>query len=69
MGELKVYPSVYRPSLVCPSSIFSNISYETIGLIEAIFYAEPPWGCGTKVCSGDLGHMTMMTKKVKVNLG
>ena len=28
--------------------------------IAARFHVEPPWGGETKVCSGDLGYMTMM---------
>ena len=44
------------------SNIFSS---ETTGPIEAKFHMEPPWVGGTKDCSGDLGHMTMMTNTPK----
>ena len=53
MGELIVYQSFWRPSVVRPS-IFSNISSETTGPIKIIFHAE------TKVCSNSPGHMTKM---------
>ena len=48
------------PSVVRRTSIFSNISSETTGPIEAKFYVEPPWDGGTKVCSNGSGHMTKM---------
>ena len=40
---------------------FSNIfSSETAWPIKAIFYLEPPWEGGTKVCINGPGHMTKM---------
>ena len=41
-------------------SIFSNISSETTGPIEAKFHMEPPWDGRTKVCSNGAVHMTKM---------
>ena len=38
-------------------SIFSNISSETTGSVEAKFNVELPWDGGTKVCSNGSGHM------------
>ena len=65
-GELIVYPSSRRPSVVrrrrpsvCPpfSKIFSP---ETAWPIKAKLYVEPPWEGGTKVCINGQGHMTKM---------
>ena len=60
-GELIVYPSSRRPSVVgrCPpfSKIFSS---ETAWPIKAKFYVEPPWEGGKKVYINGLGHMTKM---------
>ena len=41
-------------------SIFSNISSETTGPIEAKFHMEPPWDEGTKICSNSPGDMTKL---------
>ena len=43
------------------SSVFSNVSSETKGPIEARFHVDSPWDEGTKVCSTGPGHMTNMT--------
>ena len=60
MGELIVYQSLRRPSVVRPST-FSNIfSSETTGPIKLKFHMETPRDAGTKVCSNGLGHMTKM---------
>ena len=59
MGELIVYQSFRRPSVVRPST-FSNISSETTGPIELKFHMETPQDAGTKVCSNGSGHMTKM---------
>ena len=65
-GELIVYPSSRRPSVVRPSSVrrrrkLSNIFFsETAGPIKAKFYVEPPWVGGTIFCLSHLGHMTKM---------
>ena len=62
-GELIVYPSSRRPSVVRPSvrPPFSKIFFsETAWPIKAKFYVEPPWEGGTKVCINGLGHMTKM---------
>ena len=60
-GELIVYPSSRRPSVLrrrpqC-SKIFCS---ETTGPIKAKFYLEPPWVGGTIFCSRHLGHLTKM---------
>ena len=56
MGELIVYQSLWRPSVVRPPT-FSNIfSPETTGPIELKFQMD----AGTKVCSNGPGHMTKM---------
>ena len=65
-GELIVYPSSRRPSVVRPSSSvgcppFSKIfSSETAWPIKAKFYVEPPLEGGTKVYINGIGHMTKM---------
>ena len=42
-------------------STFANFfSLETAKPIEAIFYLEPPWDGGMKICSNGPGHMTNM---------
>ena len=46
---------------VCVLSTFSNIFFETTGLIEAKFHMVSPWDEGTKVCSNSPGHMTKVT--------
>ena len=58
-GELIVYPSSRRPSVVHPpfSKIFSS---ETAWPVKAKFYVEPPWEGGTKVYINCQGHMTKM---------
>ena len=55
-GELIVYPcsGVRRPFTIL------NIFSETAWPIKAIFYVEPPWEGGTKVCINGPGHMTKM---------
>ena len=58
MGELIVYQSLRRPSVVRPST-FSNIFFsETTGPIKLKFYMETPEDAGKKVCSNGPGHMT-----------
>ena len=58
MGELIVYQSPWRPSIIRPST-FSNIfSSETTGPIKFKFHMENPSDAGTKVCSNCPGHMT-----------
>ena len=54
---------LHRPlSVVHPP--FSKIFFsKTAGPIEAKFHVETPWVGGTKVCSGDLRHMTKMAAK------
>ena len=50
--------------------VFSNISSETTGPIEARFHMEPPWDGGTKVCSNGPGHMTKMAAMpIQVSFG
>ena len=59
-GELKVYPSSRRLSVVRRPP-FSKIFFsETAWPIKAKFYVEPPWEGGTKVYIIDPGHMTKM---------
>ena len=59
-GELIVYQSRQRLSVVRPS-IFSNIfSSETTWPIKFKFHMETPYDAGTKVCSNGPGHMTKM---------
>ena len=54
-------PMLRRPSVRRRTSpTISNIFSETACPIKAKFYVEPPWVCGTKVCSRHLGHMTKM---------
>ena len=49
------------PASVRRPFTFSNIfSSETARPIKAIFYVEPPWAGGTKVCINGPGHMTKM---------
>ena len=62
IGELIVYPcsGIRRRRYRHCRSPFSNISSETAWQIKAIFYVEPPWEGGTKVCINGLGHMTQM---------
>ena len=58
-GELIVYPSSRRPSVVRPP--FQKIFFsETAWPIKAKFYVEPPWEGGTKVYINGPGHMTKM---------
>ena len=57
MGELIVYQSIRRPSVVRLST-FSNIFSETTGPIELKFHMETPKDGGKKVCSNGSGHMT-----------
>ena len=63
-GELIVYLSSRRPSVVRPSVVrppFSKIfSSETAWPIKAKFYVEPPWEGETKVYINGPGHMTKM---------
>ena len=67
MGELIVYQSLRRPSvirrlssLICPSTISNIFSSETYGPFELKFHMETPYDGGTKVCSNGPGHMTKM---------
>ena len=59
-GELLVYPSSRRPSVVRRSQCSKIFFAETAGQIKAKFYMEPPWVGGTIFCSRHLGHMTKM---------
>ena len=64
-GELIVYPSSRRPSVVRRPFVvrppFPNIFFsETAWPIKAKFYVEPPWEGGTKVYINGPGHMTKM---------
>ena len=62
-GELIVYPSSRRPSVIRPSvrPPFSKIFFsETAWPIKAKFYVEPPWEEGIKVCINGPDHMTKM---------
>ena len=64
-GELIVYPSSRRPSVVRPSASvvhhFQRSSpLQTAWPIKAKFYVEPPWEGGTKVYINGPGHMTKM---------
>ena len=57
MGELIVYQSLWRLSVVRPSvNIFKHPLPETTGPIELKFHMD----AGTKVCSDGPGHMTKM---------
>ena len=58
MGELIVYQSLRRPSVVRSSTISNIFVSETIGPIKFKFYMETPKVMGTKVCSKGPGHMT-----------
>ena len=60
VGELIVYQSRGRPSVVRPSTISNIFSSETTGRIELKFHMETPLDGGTKVCSNGPGHMTKM---------
>ena len=59
-GELIVYPSSRRPSVIRPSTIF--FFSETAWPFKAKFYVEPSWegGGGAKVYRNGPGHMTKM---------
>ena len=60
MGELIVYQSLQRLSVVRPSTISNIFSSGTTGPIELKFHMETPENGGTKVCSNGPGHMTKM---------
>ena len=64
-GELIVYRSSRRPSVVCPSTIFKDFSSETAWSIKAKFYVEPPWEGGTKVCINHYVNISVYTKPLK----
>ena len=59
-GELIVYPSSRRPSVVRRPPFSKIFSSETACPIQAKFYVEPPWEGGTKVYINGPGHMTKM---------
>ena len=59
-GELIVYPSSQRPSVGVRPPSLKIFSSEIAWPIKAIFYVEPPWLGGTKVCINGPGHMTKM---------
>ena len=62
-GELIVYPSSRRPSVVRRPP-FSKIFFsETAWPIKAKFYVQPPWEGGTKVYINGPGHMTKMATR------
>ena len=71
MGELIVYQSLRRQSVVCcpsvcPSTI-SNIFYsETTGPIKFKFHVETPYDAGTKVCSNDPGHISKIGRHAHI---
>ena len=60
MGELIVYQSLRRPSVVRQSTISNIFSSETTEPIKLKFHMETPYDGGTKVCSNGPGHMTKM---------
>ena len=60
MGELIVYQSRRRPSVVSPSTISNIFSSQTTGPIELKFHMKTPSDAGMKVCSNGPGHMTKM---------
>ena len=60
MGELIVYQSLRRQSVVRPSTISNIFSSETTGPIKFKLHMETLWDAGTKVCSNGSGHMTKM---------
>ena len=60
MGELIVYQSLRRLSVVRPSTISNIFSSETTGRIELKFHMETPKDGVTKICSIGPGHMTKM---------
>ena len=59
-GELIVYPSSRRPSVVVSPPFLKIFSSETAWPIKAKFYVGLPWEGGTKVCINGPGHMTKM---------
>ena len=66
MGELKVYTCSGAHRCLSP---FSNIfSSEAAGPIRALFYVEPPWEGGNKVCINCPGHMNKMAAIYGKNL-
>ena len=60
MGELIVYQSHRRLSVVRPSTCSNIFSSETTGPIKLKFHVDTPRDAGTKVCSNRPGHMTKM---------
>ena len=63
MGELIIYQSLRRPSVVRPTTFSNTFSPETTGPIELKFHMETPEDAGTKVCSNGPGYMTKMAAK------
>ena len=59
-GELIVYPSSRRPSVVVHPPFSKIFSSKTTWPIKAKFYVEPSWEGGTKVYINGPGHMTKM---------
>ena len=59
-GELIVYPSSRRPSVIRRPPFSKIFSSKTACPIKAKFYVEPPWEGGTKVYINGPGHMTKM---------
>ena len=59
-GELIVYPSSQRPSVVRPSPFLKIFSSETAWRIKTKFYVEPPCEGKSKVCINGPGHVTKM---------
>ena len=60
MGELIVYQSLRRQSVVRPSTISNIFSSETTGPIKFKLHMVTPKDAGTKVCSNGPVHMTKM---------
>ena len=59
-GELIVYPSSRRPSVIRRPPFSKIFSSETAWPINAKFYVEPTWEGGTKVYINGPGHMNKM---------
>ena len=62
-GELIVYPSNRRPSVVRRPPFLKIFFSETAWPIKAKFYVAPPWEGGANVYINGPGHMTKMTAR------
>ena len=68
-GELLVYQSLRRPSVVRPST-FSNIFLsETTGPIKLKFHMETPLDAGTKVCSNGPVYLALKAPPIICSRG